>query len=61
MHLVVLYGYHGADSSAGRLQLTNQLFEAAMGELAVVARGQPCLLTDQLLDADFWGARCGCP
>ena len=40
MHLVVLYGYHGADSSAERLHLTNQLFEAAMGELAVVARGQ---------------------
>ena len=44
MHLVVLYGYHGADSSAERLQLTNQLFEAALGELAVVARGQPCLI-----------------
>ena len=44
MHLVVLCGYHGADSSAERLQLTNQLFEAAMGELAVVARGQPCLI-----------------
>ena len=44
MHLVVLYGCHGADSSAERLQLTNQLFEAAMGELAVVARGQPCLI-----------------
>ena len=44
MHLVVLYGYHGADSSAEKLQLTNQLFEAALGELAVVAWGQPCLL-----------------
>ena len=44
MHLVVLYGYHGADSSAERLQLTNQLFEAALGELAVVAREQPCLI-----------------
>ena len=30
MHLVVLYGYHGADSSAERLQLTNQLCEAAL-------------------------------
>ena len=44
MHLVVLYGYHGADSSAERLQLSNQLFEAALGELAVVARGQPSLI-----------------
>ena len=43
-HLVVLYGYHGADSSAERLQLTNQFFEAAVGELAVVARRQPCLI-----------------
>ena len=40
-NFVVLYGYHGA---AERLQLTNQLFEAAFGELAVVARGQPCLI-----------------
>ena len=31
MHLVVLYGYHGADSSAEQVQLTNQLFEAAIG------------------------------
>ena len=43
MHLVVLYGHHGGDSSAERLELTNQLFEAASGELAVVTRGQPCL------------------
>ena len=39
MHLVVLYGYFGSDSCAEKLQLTNQLFEAALGELAVVARG----------------------
>ena len=44
MYLVVLYGYYGADSSAEKLQLTNQLFEAALGELAVVARRQPCLI-----------------
>ena len=44
MHLVVLYGYFGADSNAEKLQLTNQLFESALGELAVVARGQPCLI-----------------
>ena len=35
MHLVVLYGYQGAD----RDSLTDQL-----GELGVVAREQPCLL-----------------
>ena len=44
MHFVVLYGCHGADSSAERLQLTDQLFDAALSELAVVSRGQPCLI-----------------
>ena len=34
MHLVVLYGYQGAD----------QLFDAALAELSAVARGQPCML-----------------
>ena len=41
MHLVVLYGYHGADTDAECLRLTDQLFDAALSELAVVARGQP--------------------
>ena len=44
MHLVVLYGYQGADSDAEQLALTEQLFDAALGELSVVVRGQPCLL-----------------
>ena len=44
MHLVVLYGYQGADNSAEQLQLTDQLVDAASGELAVVARGQSCLV-----------------
>ena len=44
MHLVVLYGYQGADTGAEQLALTEQLFDAAFGELSVVARGQPCLL-----------------
>ena len=48
MHLVVLYGYEGADSDAEQLALTEQLFDAALGKLSVVARGQPCLLV-----ADF--------
>ena len=42
MHLVVLYGFQGADSDAEQLSLTEQLFDAALGELSVVARGQPC-------------------
>ena len=44
MHLVVLYGYQCADVDAEQLALTEQLFDAALGELSVVARGQPCLL-----------------
>ena len=42
MHLVVLYVYQGgADSDPEQLALTDQLFDAALGELSVVARGQP--------------------
>ena len=44
MHLVALYGYQGADSDPEQLALTDQLFDAALGELSVVARGQPCML-----------------
>ena len=40
MHLVVLYGYQGADTDAEQLALTEQLFDAAFGELSVVARGR---------------------
>ena len=44
MHLVVLNGYQGADSDAEQLALTDQLFDAALGELSLVAMGQPSLL-----------------
>ena len=44
MHLVVLHGHQGADVDAEQLALTEQLFDAALGELCAVARGQPCLL-----------------
>ena len=40
----VLYGYQGAATDAEQLALTEQLFDAALGELGVVARGQPCML-----------------
>ena len=33
LHLFVLYGYQGADSDAEQLALTEQLFDAALGEL----------------------------
>ena len=41
MHLVVLYGYQGADTDAEQLALTELLFDAALRELGVVARGSP--------------------
>ena len=44
MHLFVLYGYQGADSDTEQLALTDQLFDAALSELGVVARGQPCMI-----------------
>ena len=44
MHLVVLYGFQGADTDAEQLALTEQLFDAALCELSVVARGQLCLV-----------------
>ena len=44
IHLVVLYGYQGADHDPEQLALTEQLFDATLGELSVVARGQPCLI-----------------
>ena len=44
LHLVVLYGYQGADRNAEKLALTDQLLDAALGEPGVVAREQPCLV-----------------
>ena len=44
MHLVVVYGYQGAEEDPEKLGLTNLLLEAALCELAVVAKGQPCVL-----------------
>ena len=35
MNLVVLYGYQGADTDAEQLALTEQLLDAALGELGV--------------------------
>ena len=44
MHLVVLYGYQGAAADPEQLALTDHLFDAALSELSVVARVQPCML-----------------
>ena len=40
----VLYGYQGADHDPEQLALTDQLFDAALGELHAVASGQPCFI-----------------
>ena len=45
MHLVVLYVIRGTASDPGQLALTDQLFDAALAELSVVARVSiPCML-----------------
>ena len=44
VHPLVLYGYQGADADPEQLASTDQLFDAALAELSVVARGQPCML-----------------
>ena len=44
LNLVVLCGYQGSDTDAEQQALTEQLFDAALAELAVVAGGSPCLL-----------------
>ena len=44
MHLVVLYGYQGADRDPERLALIDQLLDVALSELGVVGREQPRLL-----------------
>ena len=38
------YGYQGADREAEKLALTDQLLDAALGEIRVVSREQPCLV-----------------
>ena len=56
IHLVVLYGYQGADTDAEQLASTEQLFDA-LGELGVVARGQHCLIVGDFkgISAGLWG------
>ena len=43
LNLVVLYGYQGSDTDVEQRALTEQLFDAALADLAVVARSSPCL------------------
>ena len=48
MHVVVVYGKQGAGSGAEQLPLTDQLFDAAMGEFSVVASNQPSMIVGDL-------------
>ena len=48
MHLVVSYGFQGADDDGEKLSLTDQLVDAALCELAVVSRWQPCVIAGDL-------------
>ena len=48
MHLVVLCGYQGGDPDAEQLALTEQLLDAALGELGVVAWGQRSMLVGDI-------------
>ena len=41
---MVLYGYQGADTDAEQLALTEQLLDAAFGQLRMIALNQPCLI-----------------
>ena len=54
LNLVVLYGYQGADADAEQLALTDQLFDAAFAELAVVAWGSPCPCLSKGISAALW-------
>ena len=44
MHVMVAYGFQRADDDPEMPSLTDQLFDAALCELAVVSRGQPCVI-----------------
>ena len=48
VHLVVVYGFHGASTDPEKLRLTEKLLDAVLCELAVVASGQPCLIVGDL-------------
>ena len=40
--------FPGADGDMAQLELTNQLFDPELGELAVIARGQPGLVVGDI-------------
>ena len=52
MHLVVLYGYQGADADPQQLALTDQLFDAALGDFNVEPTKILCLAKG--ISAGLW-------
>ena len=48
VHLVVVYGYQGAEEDAEKLQLTDRLLQAVLAEASVVCTGQPMLIAGDL-------------
>ena len=48
VHLLVVYGYQGAEDDAEKLQLTDRLLQAVLAEAQVVCVGQPMLIAGDL-------------
>ena len=48
VHLFVVYGYQVAEEGAGKLRLTDRLFQPVLAEAQVVCIGQPMLIADDL-------------
>ena len=48
VHLLVVYGFQGAEEDAEKLQLTDRLLQAVLAEAQVVCIGQPMLIAGDL-------------
>ena len=49
VHVLVLHGVQGAECNAEQPGLADQLFDAALSQLAVVARGQLSSVVDDFI------------
>ena len=54
LHLVVACGFQGAASDPEKLSLADSVIDAVLGELAVAAAGQPCLIVGDLNVEPTW-------
>ena len=50
----VICGYQGAEGDSGKLQLTDGLLQAVLGEAQVVRSGQPLLIAGDLVMLILW-------